>query len=289
MSKAIVIDGNSLMFRAFYATYSQLEYYKQNNIPYTNALRTMTIMLNNLLNEDRYDYAVIAFDHKEKSFRHKQSEEYKSNRKKTPEELISQIQLIQDMSKYLGFNVYCIPGLEADDIVGSVSNVLNNNNIEVNIFSSDKDMLQLVNKLTSVHLFKSGVKDIIINNFDNFKNINDGLSPTQIVDYKSLAGDSSDNISGVKGIGKKTAIDLILKYSSLEGIYENIDDIKSNKVRENLIRDKENAFFSKKLASILTNEFNDKNASEFLLKPKDSQSILSIIEKYDLNSLKKIL
>lgn len=289
MSKAIVVDGNSMMFRAFYATYKQLEYYKQNNLPYTNALRTMSIMLNNLLEQDKYDYAIIAFDHKEKSFRHQKYEEYKGNRKKTPEELIEQIHLIHDMSGFLGFNVYCVPGIEADDVVGSVSKKLSKENIKVDIFSSDKDMLQLVDNNINVHLFKSGISETIVNTIDNFKDLNDGLEPLQIIDYKALAGDSSDNIQGVKGIGKKTAIDLIKEYKSIEGIYNNINAIKSKSVQEKLINDKDSAFFSKEIATILTEEYKTNSINDFSIKEKDIKGITNIIDKYNLNSLRKII
>ena len=288
--KAIVIDGNSLMFRAFFATYKQLEYYKKNNIPYTNALRTMSIMINNLINQDNYDYAVIAFDHRGGSESRKEKlDGYKGNRKKTPVELIPQIDMIKNMSSYIGFNVFCESGIEADDVVGSVAKLLSDNNIYVDIISSDRDLLQLVNNYTNVTLLKNGSSDNITNTIDNFSNLNNGLNPSQIVDFKSLAGDTSDSIPGVKGIGEKTAIDLIIKYGSLEEIYKNIDQIESKSIKEKLLSGRIDAFISKEVATIITNYFNGKDLSIFKRRDKDSKSIMEIINRYNLKSLEKII
>ncbi len=287
--KAIVIDGNSLMFRAFYATYKQLDYYREHNIPYSNAIRTMTVMLNKLLEQEQYKYAAIAFDHKEKSFRAKLSDDYKANRKKTPEELISQIEPIKELSKYLGFNVYCIPGIEADDVVGSIAKQLSNSNIHVEVFSSDRDLLQLVDENINVNLLKSGTQDIQTNTIDNFGNINDGLKPHQIIEFKALAGDHSDNIPGVPGIGSRTAIGLIQEFDTIENIYNNLDNIKSKATKEKLANNKESAFFSKQLATILIDQFNESNPSDFVIKPFDKESMSKMIDKYSLNSLKKMV
>lgn len=289
-SKAIVIDGNSLMFRAFYATYKQLEYYKKNNLPYTNALRTMTIMINNLINQDIYDYAVIAFDHKNgSSLRKEKLDGYKGNRKKTPEELIPQIELIKDMSNFIGFNVFCEPDIEADDVVGSVAKLFSDNEILVDIISSDKDLLQLVDKNVNVTLIKNSDSDNITNTIDNFSLLNNGLNPKQIIDFKSLAGDSSDNIPGVKGIGEKTAINLILSYGSIEDIYNNIESIESKSIKEKLVNGKNDAFLSKEIVTIITDHFYDKDLSIFLKKDKDIHSIKNVINKYNLKSLEKII
>ncbi len=287
--KAIVIDGNSLMFRAFYATYKQLDYYKEHNLPFSNAIRTMTVMLNRLLEQDEYKYAAIAFDHKEKSFRSQMSEDYKANRKKTPEELVSQIQPIKDLSAFLGFNVYCIPGIEADDVVGSIAKQLSNNNIHVEVFSSDRDLLQLVDENINVNLLKSGTQDIQTNTIDNFGSINDGLKPYQIIEYKALAGDNSDNIVGVPGIGSKTAINLIQEFDTVENIYNNLENVKSKSVKEKLSNNKESAFASKKLATILIDQFNEASPNDFLIKSFDKESMSKMIDQYNLNSLRKLV
>ncbi len=287
--KAIVIDGNSLMFRAFYATYKQLDYYREHNIPFSNAIRTMAVMLNKLLEQDSYQYAVIAFDNKEKSFRSKMSDQYKANRKKTPEELVVQIQAVKKMSAAMGFNVYCIPGIEADDVVGSVSKQLSNANIKVEVFSSDHDLLQLVDENISVNLLKSGTQDIQTNTLENFASINDGLKPYQIIEYKALAGDNSDNIPGVPGVGFKTAINLIHEFDTIEKIYENIESVKSKSLKDKLIANKESAFFSKQLATILIDQFNESMPCDFIMKPFDKEAMLKIIEEFNLNSLRKLV
>lgn len=288
--KAIVIDGNSLMFRAFYATYKQLEYYKQNNIPYTNALRTMSVMLNNLINSDKYDYAVIAFDHKDGAAARKEKlDGYKANRKKTPEELIPQIDLIKEMSSFIGFNVFCEKGIEADDVVGSVSKKLSSEGVIVHVYSSDKDLLQLVDENINVILIKNGNIDNITNTLINFKNLNSGLEPMQIIDYKSLAGDLSDNIPGVKGVGEKTAIELVKKYGSIENIYNNLEYIESKSVKEKLLKGKNDAFLSKEIATIILNHFDNIDSNNFVRRHKNIDGIRKIITNYNLKSLEKII
>ncbi len=287
--KAIVIDGNSLMFRAFYATYKQLDYYREHNVPFSNAIRTMVVMLNNLIKNETYKYGVIAFDHKEKSFRAQMSDDYKAGRKKTPEELVSQIEPIKQLSDFMGFKVYCIPGIEADDVVGSVAKHLSSQNIHVDIFSSDRDLLQLVDSNINVSLLKSGTVDLVTNTIDNFGDLNDGLKPHQIIEFKALAGDTSDNIPGVPGIGKTTAIKLINEFDTIENIYENLEKVSSKSVKAKLESNKESAFFSKKLATILIDQFNEAPITDFLMRSFNKEEMLKLIEQYNLNSLRKLV
>lgn len=285
--KAIIIDGNSLMYRAYYATINQLEYYLNNNLKPANALKLMIQFLRNIRNEYKSDYAVIAYDHKDKSFRKEQYDWYKSKRKATPKELIEQIEIIQDASKYLGFNVLCVSGIEADDVIGSIVNKFENNGIESMIFSSDKDLLQLVSEKTKMCFFKTGISKTLIYDINNFKEMNDGLLPKQIVDYKSLAGDQSDNIPGSKGIGKKTAINLILEFDNIKNLYNNFSLIKNNSIRTKLENSKELVYISYELSSIRRNELSDINIEDLLIKEIDIKEINKIIKDYNFNSLKK--
>ncbi|MDE5952573.1 MAG: 5'-3' exonuclease, partial [Malacoplasma sp.] len=260
MKKAIVIDGNSLMFRAYYGTIKQLDFFLKNNIEPTNAIKTMMLIIFRLLTENKYDYSVIAFDHKDKNFRKMEFDVYKINRKKTPDTLVSQIEPIKKIMELFGFNVFCISGIEADDVVGSSVNLLTNSDIFCEVYSSDNDLLQLVSDKCNVIQLKKGLDETICYTNQNFGNLFYGLTPSQVPDFKGINGDSSDNLPGIKGIGPKTASDLLLKFKTLESIYENVDFIESKNIKEKILADKENAFLSKKLATILTDFFKDKKA-----------------------------
>ena len=287
--KAIVIDGNSLLYRAFYATYNQLEFYKKNNLKPLNALKLMLQIFFKLLYLEKYDYAVIAYDHKDKTFRDDIFDDYKKNRKKTPEELIEQIPLVHEISKLFGFQFECVSGIEADDVVGSASKILSKNEVKVDVYTSDKDILQLVDENINVVLFKKGISETLINTIDNFKNLNEGLMPNQIAEFKGLAGDASDNFIGVRGIGKKTAIDLLMEFKNIDGIYKNIDKIKSKSTQDKLVKDKENAFMFRDLATIDINYFDDKNIDYFRIKNIELEELKKIIKKYNFNGFDKYL
>ncbi|MGL4617314.1 MAG: 5'-3' exonuclease [Mycoplasmoidaceae bacterium] len=287
--KAIVIDGNSLLYRAYYATYKQLEFYKAHNLKPLNALKLMLQIFFKLLYLDKYDYGVIAYDHKDKTFRDDIFDDYKKNRKRTPQELIDQIPLIHEISKLFGFQFECVSGIEADDVVGSAAKFLSKNNIKVDVYTSDKDILQLVDENINVILFKKGISETLINSLDNFENLNEGLMPKQIPDFKGIAGDSSDNFIGVKGIGKKTAIKLLLEFNNIDGIYNNIDKIKSKAIQERLTQNKENAFKFRDLATIKTNYFNDRNIEYFKMNNINYYELKKIIGKYKLNGFDRYL
>lgn len=289
MKKAILIDGNSLMFRAYYGTINQVDFYLKNNIEPSNAIKTMMLMIFKILTTNSYDYAMIAFDHKDKNFRKLKFENYKGTRKKTPDPLVSQIEPIKELMPLFGLNTYCISGIEADDAVGSACKLLNEKNIFCEIYSSDNDLLQLVNEKTNVIQFKKGISETVTYTFENFNNLFNNLSPFQIPDYKGIAGDNSDNISGIKGIGPKTAIDLLVEFKTLENIYENIDMVKSKSVKEKFLNNKETAYECKELATILTDYFDDKNIEEFLIKPINYDEIKKVIKKYNFSGFNKYI
>ncbi|MGL5246430.1 MAG: 5'-3' exonuclease [Mycoplasmoidaceae bacterium] len=287
--KAIVIDGNSLLYRAYYATYKQLDFYKAHNLKPLNALKLMLQIFFKLLYLDKYDYAMIAYDHKDKTFRDEIFDDYKKNRKRTPQELIDQIPLIHEISKLFGFQFECVSGIEADDVVGSAAKLLSKNNIKVDVYTSDKDILQLVDENINVILFKKGISETLINTLDNFKNLNEGLMPNQIPEFKGIAGDASDNFIGVKGIGKKTTLNLLHEFENIDGIYKNIHKIKSKVTQEKLIQNKKNAFMFRDLATIETNYFNDKNIEYFKMKDINYYELKKIIRKYNLNGFDRYL
>lgn len=287
MDKAIVIDGNSLVYRMFYATYSLAEYSIQHNQQPVNALKLMIDTTFRLL-KNNYKYCLVAFDYGKKTLRHDVYEEYKSGRKKMPEELVSQLPLIKEALMHMGINIISQEGIEADDFIGSFAKLMSKNNIEVDIYSSDKDMLQLVDENIHVNIIKTGLSDIVVHTLANFANLNHGLTPKQIVDYKGIVGDSSDNLPGVKGIGLKTCIKLLDKYQTLENIYENISDLTLVN-QQKFLNSKESAFMCKKLATIDTNLFLNKNITDFTFKPTNYSALKAMIKKFNINGLDKYL
>lgn len=283
---AVVIDGNSLMYRMFYATANLAEYAIEHQMVPVNAVKLM-IETGLKLQQSHYDYCLVAFDHDKKTLRHDLFADYKSGRKKMPEALVTQIPLIKEALNLLGFNIMSKEGIEADDLIGSFAKLMNNDNIHVDIYTSDKDMLQLVNNLTYVHLIKTGLSNVIIHTVDNFSNLTKGLQPQQIPDYKAIVGDKSDNLVGVKGIGEKTGLDLIKKYQNFDQIYLHLDEL-SPSIKDKFLSSKEVAELCKHLATIDDKIFNkDYVANDFLNHPIQIQSLKEFLKKYQINGLDK--
>ncbi len=243
MEKFILIDGNSLINRGFYATPVM-------NAPDgtpTNAVLAFMNILIKLIEDIKPNYIMVAFDRKEPTFRHELYADYKGTRKPMPDDLRPQIPLLKEVLTTLGIAHYDMPGIEADDIIGTLSKRFC---CETIIITGDKDSFQLVDETSKVFFTKRGVSDIEEYNAENFKE-KVGIEPCQIIDLKALMGDSSDNIPGVKGVGEKTALTLVQTYGTIETLYDRIDEIKG-KLQEKLILDKDNAYLSKKLATINT-------------------------------------
>ena len=273
MEKILILDSNSLMNRAFYA----LPPLTNSEGVHTNAIYGFTNMLFKMQEEIKPDYIVAAFDKKAPTFRHKEYQDYKAGRKKMPPELAEQFPLIKELLKLMGINIYEIEGFEADDIIGTVAKLSEKNDIESFIVTGDKDALQLASKNTNVIITKKGVTETAVYNekafIDEF-----GVTPTQFIDVKGLMGDKSDNIPGVPGVGEKTAFKLIQTYGSVEGVLSNIDEISGKKLKENLTTYSEQAIFSKKLATIMTDIPVDISLDD--IRNKDG---------YDKENLKKYL
>lgn len=285
--KAILIDGNSLLFRSYYGTINQVDYFVKNNLQPTNAIKTMMLMIFNLLTNNKYDYSLIAFDHKDKNFRKEEYGEYKGTRKKVPDYLISQIEPVKQIMPLFGLNTFCISGIEADDVVGSAAKLLGKNNIFCEVYSTDNDLLQLVSNNCNVIQLKKGLNETICYTIQNFESLFNGLLPNQIPDYKGISGDSSDNLPGIKGIGPKTATELLKEFKSLESIYQNIDFIKSKNVKSKFLDNKESAIMSKKLATILTSYFDGKNISDFENKDFNIDQLKKVVQKYNFSGFRK--
>lgn len=247
MERLLILDSNSLMNRAFYA----IPPLTNSEGIHTNAVYGFTNMLFKMKEEIKPDYIVAAFDRKAPTFRHKEYEDYKAGRKKMPQELGEQFPLIKEVLNLLAINIYEIDGFEADDIIGTLAKFAESNGIEVFIVTGDRDALQLATDNIKVVITKKGVTETAVYNREAFE-AEFGVTPTQYIDVKGLMGDKSDNIPGVPGVGEKTAFKLISTYGSMEGVLSNIDEISGKKLKENLETYREQAIFSKKLATIMT-------------------------------------
>ncbi len=248
MKKILVIDGNSIINRAFYGVRALTT---KSGKP-TNAIFGMISIISRQLAELKPDYAAVAFDLKAPTFRHKMYPEYKAGRNPTPEELLVQFPEAKECLSLMGLHILELPGYEADDLQGTVAGLAHTaEDTKSYILSGDRDLLQLIDDKISV-LLATNVETKQMGEAEF--TLEYGIPPTAFIDMKALMGDSSDNIPGVRGIGKKTAANLISTFGSLDGIYENIDDPRITKsVREKLICDKESAYLSKQLATIITN------------------------------------
>ena len=242
-----MVDGNNLLFRSYYATAYNGNFMKNSKGFPTNALFGFINMINKIVAEEKPVYMVVAFD-KGKTFRHEKYDFYKDGRSETPDELKMQFPLAKEILNAMGIKYYEIDNYEADDIIGTFAKYCDipEDNYEGLIVSSDKDLLQLISPQVEIKLLKS--KDYIRYNESSFKE-EWGIDPINIIDLKALMGDSSDNIPGVKGIGEKTALKLLKEYKTLNGIYENIDNIKGS-LHDKLVNDKENAYMSYEIATI---------------------------------------
>ncbi|MDR0675401.1 MAG: 5'-3' exonuclease [Mycoplasmataceae bacterium] len=284
--KALVIDGNSLIYRAFYATGNQLAYYKQHNLPPVNALKLVMQIVLKLISQTQYDYVLMALDHEKKTLRHEVFEHYKAGRKPMPTDLFLQLTLIKEAMHIMGISTLSLPGIEADDIIGSFAKLMNDHDVDVEIYSSDKDLLQLVNDRTIVNLFKTGISDIHKININNFSEFFFGLLPSQVCDFKGISGDSSDNLLGVKGVGPKTAVELIKKYGSLEGIYQSIDKLNvSQQIKFN--ESKAVAIMCKQLSTIQMNVLSNYRIDDFVKKPINHEKFKFLINQYHFTGFEK--
>lgn len=246
MKKVILVDGNNLLFRSYFATaYTGNTMRNSKGFP-TNGLYGLVNMLNKIIREEKPEYMLVAFD-KGKTFRHEKYLDYKGGRNETPDDLKKQFSVAKKLVPLMGIKCFEIDNYEADDIIGTYSKMaLIDPEFETTIVSSDKDLLQLINEETEVKLLKQ--KDYIRMNEGTFIDTY-GIKPIRMIDLKGLMGDASDNIPGVKGIGEKTALKLLQEYDSLENVYDNIDNIKGA-TKQKLIDGKESAFMSKDIATI---------------------------------------
>ena len=283
MKRLLLVDGNNLLFRSYYATAYNGNFMKNSKGFPTNALYGFLVMINKIIEKDEAEYMLVAFD-KGKSFRHEEYKDYKAGRMETPNELLMQMPLARDLLKYMGIKYYEVEGYEADDILGTaVKLAAKDDDFVGRIVSSDRDLLQLINFETDVKLLKQ--KDFIIYDKETF--IKDyGIEPIKVIDLKALEGDASDNIPGVKGVGEKTALSLLQKYGDLDGVYNHLDEISAG-TRKKLESDKENAYFSKKLATIYTDVSLPFSLEDCKLGTEETDNLNKLLIELEFNSFLK--
>ena len=283
MKKIILVDGNNLLFRSYYATAYSGNLLKNSKGMPTNALYGFVSMMNKIISEEKPEYIAVAFDIG-KNFRKQKYDFYKEGRQKTPDELHMQEPYARKILDGMGIPYFELAPYEADDIIGTLAKMVEeDDDFNGTIISSDRDLLQLISPQLEMKLLKQ--KDYIRYNVESFKK-DYGVEPIRIIDMKALAGDSSDNIPGVKGIGEKTALSLLQKYDTIENMYEHIDEIKG-KTKEKLELDHDNAFMSKEIATIYRDVPLDIKDLEDIKYLGEQEGLEDIYRELEFNSFLK--
>ena len=247
--RLLLIDGNSVTFKAFYALYTSLGRFTNSEGLHTNAIYGFNTMLETMLKNVDPTHALVAFDAGKVTFRTKMYDNYKGGRAKTAPELSEQFPYVKELLAARGIQTYELPNYEADDIIGTLAKQAEAAGFTTTIVTGDRDLTQLANEHTTVAISKKGVSEIERYTPAYVKE-KMGVTPEQIIDIKGLQGDNSDNYPGVTGVGPKRAVDLVGQYGSIEGIYDHIDDITAKKLKEHLVADHDQALLAKQLATI---------------------------------------
>ncbi len=276
MEKLVLIDGNSLINRAFYAT---PVFTTKTGVPTNGVFGFVKLMLKIIADKNPTHFAV-AFDLHEPTFRHKMYADYKAGRKSMPEELALQMPILKDVLKAMQIKTLELSGYEADDLLGTMAKKFD---VQTYIYTGDRDSYQLVDNTTNVCYTRKGVSDILELSKDNFFD-EVGLTPSQIVDLKALMGDKSDNIPGVAGVGEKSALSLLTRFQDVDGVYAHIDEI-NGALKTKLETGKENAYFSKTLATIDTNAPLDVEMGDCLLRTPFSSALKKKFTDLEFKSL----
>ena len=286
--KLFVIDGNSLLFRAYYATSFTGNIMRTKDGFPTNALFNFSNMLSKIVSQmDDEDRIIVCFDTGKKTFRHEKFSEYKGQRKETDDDLKVQIPLARDLLKAMGIFYYEQEGFEADDIAGSISKKASSLGITTYCYTSDKDYLQLIDDHITIKMIRKGLTDIEDMNEVTLKE-KMGLTPEQIKDFKGLMGDPSDNLKGIPGVGEKTAVKLLNEYHSLENIIANMEN-QTSKLAQKIIENKEQGIMCKELATIVTNMELPFSIDDLKYEGYDYNLLSSFYTKYEFFSLLKRL
>jgi|UniRef100_A0A7C5PAC1 DNA polymerase-1 len=282
-----LIDAHSVIYRAYYAI---PELNSSTGVP-TNALYGFINILLKLIKEEDPYSIFVAFDSPEKTFRHESFKEYKASRPKMPESLVSQIFLIKNFLKLMNIQFYEIPGYESDDIVASMMKQILKKDFDILILTGDFDLLQLVSERVKVLIMKKGISDVEKYDLNKFIEKFE-IKPYQIADMKALSGDSSDEIPGVKGIGKKTAIEILKQFDTVETLLQNIDRLKNKKYKELIYENKDKILFYKSITLLDTDisiEIDIKEKPWENLTEDQKVSLKKFLESLDLKSILKKL
>ena len=285
MKRIAIIDGNSLINRAYYAMRNAM--ITKEGI-FTQGIFGFINMLEKIRRDYEPEYMAIAFDMKAPTFRHKEYQDYKAGRKKMPPELAMQIPLLKDVLTAMNIKQIEIEGFEADDIIGTIAREAEVSGLEPYIITGDKDELQLATDITKIIFTKKGVSEFDL--YDRQAMIeNYGFTPHQFIDFKGLMGDKSDNIPGIPGVGEKTATKLILEYGSVENIIQNVDSVKPAGLKAKVEEHAQLAMMSKRLATINTNVPMEIDFDEYLLTEPDYDALVKIYTKLEFNKFLKKL
>jgi len=278
--KLMIIDGSSLVHRAFYA----LPLLTTKGGVFTNGVYGFLTMLYRIRDQEQPDYICVAFDRKGPTIRHKEYSDYKGTRDKTPSELSQQFPILKEILQNLGIKTVDMEDYEADDIAGTLARIGEEKGMEVLLVTGDKDYLQLATEKSQVLITKKGISEM--EGYDKARIVQDyGIDPKQFIDVKGLMGDKSDNIPGVPGIGEKTALKLVKEFGDMEGVYENIDSVSGKKLKENLIENKQIAFLSRRLGEIILNVPLDFQVSDLLVGEENTLKLKEMYEDLEFRSL----
>lgn len=278
--KLLLIDGNSILYRAFFALPPLSNHAGQQ----TNAVYGFTLMLLKILQDEKPTHLAVAFDKSKETFRHEIYEAYKGTRQKTPDELVEQFPLIRELLEAFSIPVLELEGYEADDIIGTLAREAESSQLETRIVSGDKDLLQLVSDHVHALLTRKGITDV--DHYDIAK-IQEryGLAPLQIIDLKGLMGDNSDNIPGVPGVGEKTALKLLAKQPTVEDVLNHLEDVSGAKLKEKLEQHREQALLSKRLATIMCEVPLDLSVEQLAYDGYDSETLVHAFRDLGFRSL----
>lgn len=279
MAKWILIDGNSIIYRAFFA----LPPLTNSAGLHTNAVYGFTTMLLKLIEEEKPTHMLVAFDAGKTTFRHEGYAEYKGGREKTPTELSEQFPILKDLLKSFGIAQYELPGYEADDIIGTLSRIADEDGVETVVVSGDKDMLQLASDNVTIALTRKGISEVERYNPAEIQE-RYGLTPQQIIDLKGLMGDTSDNIPGIPGVGEKTALKLLHEFGSVEAVIAGVNELKG-KMKEKVEEHQESAVMSKKLATIYREVPLEHQSDELVYNGYDDAALGDAFRKLEFKSL----
>lgn len=282
LNKLILIDGNSLSFRAFYA----LPLLQNKAGIHTNAVYGFAMLLEKIIKEEQPTHFLVAFDAGKTTFRHAQYSEYKGGRQSTPPELSEQFPYVRQLLDAYHIKRYELENYEADDIIGTLSKQANHENFQTIIITGDRDLTQLATDDVTIYYTKKGVTDVDHYTPEFIAEKYNGLSPKQIIDMKGLMGDSSDNIPGVAGVGEKTAIKLLNQFSTVENVYEHIDEVSGKKLKEKLENSKDDALMSKTLATINCDSPIEVSLEDTKLPDQsDTDDKIELFKKLEFNQL----